>query len=94
MSRSCLLRIYSPVVNNSWSLFTVKGLCVHDVLKLVHSLCGIIHVSSQVTVQETEHVAIERQADRDSTFVTLTDRQEEKRNRQRTGSVELLCRIN
>lgn len=47
-----------------------------------------------MTVQETERVAIERQADRDSTFVTLTDRQEEKRNRQRTGSVELLCRIN
>lgn len=80
------------MVNNSRSLFTVKGLCVHDVLKLIHSFCGIIHVSSQVTVKETQRVAIERQADRDSTFVTLKDKQEEKRNKKK--KIMLSCRIN
>lgn len=38
-------------------------------------------MSSQVTVEETEHVAIERQADRHATFVALRDKQEEIRNR-------------
>lgn len=78
---------YSPVVNNSWSLPTVKGLWVHDILKLIHSLCGIVHMSSQVTVKKAECVAIERQADRDASFVTLGDKQ--KRNAQRTCSVKL-----
>lgn len=70
----------SPVVDNSWSILRVKFLRVHDVLKLIHSLFGISHVSGQVTVEETEHVAVERQADGHAPFVTLRDTQGEIRN--------------
>ena len=66
------------MVNNFRSVFRAEGLCVHDVLKLVHSLCGVLHMSSQVTVEETERVAIERQADRHASFVTLRDKLEIK----------------
>lgn len=69
--------ISSPVVNNFGSLFTVKGLRVHDVFKLVYSLRGKLHMRCQVTVKETHCVAIERQADREATFVTLRDKGEE-----------------
>lgn len=75
------------MVNNCRSLSTVKGLRVHDVLELIHSLCGVFHVSSQVAVEETEHVAIERQTDRHATFVALRDKQEEIRTRGNTCSV-------
>lgn len=68
--------ISSPVVNNFGSLFTVKGLRVHDVFKLVYSLQGKLHMCCQVTVEETDCVAIERQADREATFVTLRDKGE------------------
>lgn len=64
---------FSPVVNNFGSLFTLKGLSVHDVLELVDSLRGILHMCCQVTVKETDCVAIERQAHREATFVTLRD---------------------
>lgn len=79
------------MVNNSLRLFTVKGLRVHDVLELVHSLCGVFHMCSQVTVEETERVAVERQADGHATFVALRDKQEEMSNRGSTDSVKLLC---
>lgn len=69
--------ISSPVVNNFGSLFTVKGLRVHDVFELVYSLRGKLHMCYQVTVEETDCVAIERQADRETTFVTLRDNGEE-----------------
>lgn len=70
--------ISSPVVDNLGSLFTVKGLRVHDVFKLVHSLQGELHMCRQVTVEETNCVAIERQADREATFVTLRDKGEKE----------------
>lgn len=66
-----------PMVNNFGRLFTVKGLRVHDVFELVHSLRGKLHMCCQVTVEETDCVAIERQADREATFVTLRDKGEE-----------------
>lgn len=70
------MSISSPVVNNFGSLFTVKGLRVHDVFKLVYSLRGKLHMCCQVTVEETDCVAVERQADREATFVTLRDKGE------------------
>lgn len=73
----------SPVINNSGSTLRVKFLRVHDVLKLIHSLFGISHVSSQVTVEETQHVAVERQADGHAPFVTLRDMQGEIRNKEK-----------
>lgn len=63
------------MVNNSWSFLTVKGLHVHDVLKLIHPLRGVLHMSGQVTVEETECVSVERQTDGHATFVTLRDKQ-------------------
>lgn len=59
----CALSISSPVIGHFGSLFTVKGLRVHDVLELVDSLQGVLHMCGQVTVQETDGVAIEGQAD-------------------------------
>lgn len=47
---SCVMFISSPVVNNFGSLFTVKGLRVHDVFELVYSLRGKLHMCCQVTV--------------------------------------------
>ena len=87
------LCICSPVVNNPLSLFTVKGLWVHDVLELIHSLCGVFHMCSQVTVEETERVAVERQTDSHAAFVTLRDKQEEMSDRGTTDSVKLLCSV-
>lgn len=81
-----VMLISSPMVNNFGSLFTVKGLRVHDVFKLVYSLRGKLHMCRQMTVEETDCVAIERQADREATFVTLRDKGEEAQE-----SIQMIC---
>lgn len=74
------LRPYpSPVVNDSWGCLRLKFLRVDDVLKFVDSLFGVLHVRGQVAVDEAERVAVERQADRDGSFVALRDTRSEKR---------------
>lgn len=57
----------------------LKFLRVDDVLKLVDPLFGVLHVRSQVAVEETEGVAVERQADGHGSFVALRDTRAEKR---------------
>lgn len=74
--------VFSPVINYSWSFLAIKGLCVHDVLKLIHPFICIIHMGSQVAVEEAEHVSIKRQTNRHTAFVTLTDKQEEREIKQ------------
>lgn len=76
--------ISSPVVHDLGSLFTVKRLHVCDVFKLVYSLRGKLHMCCQVAVEEADCVAIEGQADREATFVTLGDKEERAQERSRT----------
>lgn len=61
------------MVVDLWGLLAVERLRVHDVLELVHSLRGEVHVSRQVAVEETQHVAVEGQARRHAAFVALGD---------------------
>lgn len=70
--------VFSPVVSYSWSFLAIKSLRVHDVLELVHPFICIVHMSSQVAVEEAERVSIKRQAYRHAPFVTLRDKQEER----------------
>lgn len=60
---------------DGWRLGGVEGLHVQDMLKLVHAFRGVLHVSRQVTVEETQHVAVEGNADRHAPFVTLREQQ-------------------
>lgn len=78
------------MVKNSWSLLTVKGLCVQDVLELIHSLCGIVHMSCQVAIEETERVAVERKTDGNATFITLYNKQGGKTQRKFNLNVSIL----
>lgn len=63
--------VYRLVVEDVRGLFGVEGLCVQDVLELVDALRGVLHVCCQVTVEEAEHVAVERQADGHPAFIPL-----------------------
>ena len=62
------------MVQDGWCLGGLEGLRVQDVLKLVQALCGVLHVGRQVTVEETQTVAVEGQPYRHSPFVTLRGR--------------------
>lgn len=66
------------MVYDSRSRLRLKFLRVDDVLKLIYSLLGVLHVCSQVTVEEAERVAVERQADGHGSLVALRDTQAEK----------------
>lgn len=59
------------MIDDPLCFFAVKLLRIQDVDKVIHSLSHVFHVSSQVAVKETDHVTIEREPDRDATFVTL-----------------------
>lgn len=55
-----------------WGVTEVKVLCLQDVLQLINTLQSIVHVSCQVAVEETHHVAVEGKAHRHSSLITLT----------------------
>lgn len=59
------------MIDDPLCFFAVKLLRIQDVDKVIHSLSHVFHVSSQVAVKQTDHVTIEREPDRDATFVTL-----------------------
>lgn len=50
------------MVPNVRGVQDVKVLCIQDVLELIDTLQGVVHVSCQVAVEEAHHVAVEGKA--------------------------------
>lgn len=51
------------MVSDLRGVIDVKVLLLQDVLELVDTLQSVVHVSSKVTVEEANHVAVEGEAD-------------------------------
>lgn len=51
----------------------VEVLLLQDVLELVDALQSVVHVSRKVTVEEAHHVAVEGEADRHASFISLRE---------------------
>lgn len=59
------------MVSDLWSVIDVEVLLLQDVLQLVNALQGVVHVSREVAVEEANHVAVEGEPDRHSSFIAL-----------------------
>lgn len=51
------------MVSDLRGVIDVEVLLLQDVLKLVHALQSVVHVSRKVAVEEANHVAVEGEAD-------------------------------
>lgn len=71
------------MIFNGRSSFSLEGLRVQDVLELLHPFGGELHVCSEVTVEETEHMTIKGQADGHPSFITLKKMQASVRGETR-----------
>ncbi len=62
---------HSLVVKNLWCVIHIEVLSVKYIFKFIHSLQGVVHMSRQMTVQKTQHVTVEWETHRHTTFISL-----------------------